>query len=89
MSNTAAAKKQYVERIVAKLDEIDVLRQDIKEIYTEIKSGAHALGFEPKEIREAIALMRKDPKNVVGKINKALKTLREIGEEINLDEAFS
>ena len=89
MSNTSTAKKEYIKRVMTLMEEIDTLKEDIKEVFLEIKSGADALGFEPKEIRQAVSMLRAGPQSVVGKVQKTLNTLREIGDQEALDTMFT
>jgi uncharacterized protein (UPF0335 family) len=49
--------KRFIERIERLNDERKALGDDIKEIYSEAKSG----GFDPKIMRKVVALRKLDP----------------------------
>ena len=52
--------RSIVERIERLEEERKVLGEDIKDIYTESKSA----GFDPKVVKQIIALRKKDPEEV-------------------------
>lgn len=54
-NGSEAALRAYVDRIMRVMDEGDRNKEDLKELYTEIKSA----GFDVKLLREAVALRRK------------------------------
>jgi uncharacterized protein (UPF0335 family) len=54
-NGSEAALRAYVDRIMRVMDEADKSKEDLKELYVEIKSA----GFDVKLLREAVALRRR------------------------------
>lgn len=58
-SQTAQAIRSIVHRIESLVAQLEPIKEDIRDIYTEAK----ARGFDPKTIRAVVAYRRKDPKD--------------------------
>jgi hypothetical protein len=69
-------KKECFDRAISILEDIDTLKEDLKEFYKEIKAREDSLGFSPKELREAVALYRKGPRLTVENMQERLDFLR-------------
>lgn len=88
MTNTSPSKKEMLQRALSIMTEIDDAKEMFKDLMQEVKAREDDLGFSPKELREAVALVRKGPKKTVNKLNDVLNFLREAQNQEAIEAAF-
>ena len=88
MTNSSTAKAEMLQRAVNIMAEIDDAKEGFKDFMQEVKAREDELGFSPKELKDALALLRKGPKKTVNKLNESLQFLRECKIQDAIESAF-
>ena len=87
-TNSSKVKAEMLKRALAIHAEIDDAKEGLKDFFTEIKNREDELGFSPKELKGALALLRKGPRKTVTVLNEHLQFLRDANVEEATKAAF-
>ena len=90
LTNSGQTKRGVLDRFLSLHAEQDRIKEDLKELATEIKSREADLGFTVKQCRAAVALYRKGAQEKQGEVARTVEFLLEAGLiEAAADEALS